>query len=581
MQHLRRFIPTYLRPHLSWYAGGTVALLVTNWLSVAIPVEVARGVDALAAGDRAAVWPHAWMVMGMGVGVIAIRTLSRVMYFTPGRRVEAQIKRDLFESILRHQPGTLRPYATGDLFSRLNSDVTMVRVFAGFGTLTVVNVAISVVLAGGQMLRLSPLLAAWLLVPVILSFFVVQLLIRKLFTLIRKMQMEIADISEHVLGTLKGMATVQGHHAEAAFTERFDKYNLTYEHSSVERSQIRALLAPALTLASSLNLFLLLLIGGPLAARGEISVGTLVAFAALVNFINGPLRQSSFLVSVLQQAEASLERIDALVRTPPDRSDVPNPEPAPTAAPAIHVRGLTVQLGEDGPPALDAVDLDIPAGQTVGLFGPTGAGKTTLLRVLARLQPPTAGTVLVNDTPLSRIDLDAWRRTVTFVTQRAFLFSEALADNLLLSPPEGDDDPRLHRALTLGALTPDVERLPEGTATLVGESGVRLSGGQRQRVALARGLLRDTPVLLLDDVLSAVDHHTEAELVARLEDARARGATAVLVAHRVSALLHCDHVVVLDRGRVVDAGTPADLLARPGLLAETWAAQQNTQAGAA
>jgi ATP-binding cassette subfamily B protein len=499
------------------------------------------------------------------------------LYFTPGREIEADVKRDLFDALLRQQPAWLRGQTHGDLMSRMTSDTNMVRLFAGFGVMTVINVVFAILAAGGQMMTLSPSLALLLLAPIAVAFGVVQVLIRRLFVLIRLMQRQLGELSDQTLATLRGMATVQGFAAEAAFLERFEAKNRAYEATNIERSRIRSLLAPTLILSASFNLFLLLAVGGQMAIRGEITVGELVAFATLVNLVTGPLRQSSFLVSVMQQCQASWERIDGVLAAPPLRPDLPSPAPAPTAAPGIVARHLTFTWPGASQPALSDVSFTLQPGATLGVFGATGSGKSTLLRLLARLEDPPPGALLIDGVCVRTLDLDAWRRALSLVPQRPFLFSESLADNLLL----GDDAPgRLDRALALGALAPDVARLPEGTATVVGESGVRLSGGQRQRAALARGLLRPHLVVLLDDVLSAVDHATEAELIERLREEAAGGrVTTVLVSHRVSALLHTDHVIVLDQGRVVDQGAPHALLQRPGPLQDAWRQQRPEEVG--
>jgi ATP-binding cassette subfamily B multidrug efflux pump len=560
-----RFCRRYMLPHWPSWLGGTVALAATSWLSVSVPMEVARGVDAIARhADPGIIQQSALRTAAMGLAIILIRTLSRVLYFTPGRHVEAAIKRDLYSAILRHQPSTLRTYTTGDLFSRLSNDVNMIRVGAGFGTLTIANVVVSIIFAGGQMARTAPSLAAWLLLPVGLAFLIVQLLIRRLFVLIKRMQAEAGAISEELLQTIQAMPTIQGFAVEDVFQRRFDDRNLAYQATNVERAQIRAALAPTLTLSASVSLFFLLWIGGPMAARGEMTVGELVAFAALVNLIMSPLRQSSFLVSVVQQARAGLERIDLLLYAEPDRPDLPNPVAVPDRAPHIRVEHLTWSYPGADKPALHDINLDLPAGATIGLFGATGSGKSTLLRLLARLDNPPPDTILVDGVDVRRLDLDGWRRLTATVSQRPFLFSEPLRENLTLGAPD-----RLEQALTLGSLRTDLLRMPDGPDTLVGESGVRLSGGQRQRTALARALVRPHHVALLDDVLSAVDHATEREILGHLR-AKGTAATTVMVAHRPSALNHCDRVYVLEGGRVVDQGTPAELLERPGAFQEAW-----------
>ncbi|HMV67813.1 MAG TPA: ABC transporter transmembrane domain-containing protein, partial [Myxococcota bacterium] len=412
MSTLLRFTRRYMLRYLPSYAAGTLALMATSWLSVTVPFEVAAGVDAITAGaPPAEVQTHALRIAAMGAAIIVIRTLSRVLYFTPGRRVEADVKHDLFLAIVRHQPATLRAHPTGDLFSRLSNDINMVRVYAGFGTLTIANVVIAVVMAGGQMLRMAPDLAVWLLVPIAVAFATVQLLVRRLFVLMRRAQVEIAAISDDVLASIRGMATIQVFVAEPAFQARFDARNEAFQRTSVERSIVRAGLGPTLSLSTSINLFLLLAVGGPMVTRGQLTVGELVAFATLANYLTGPLRQSSFLISVAQQAQAALERVDVLLDAPPVRPDLPAPVAPPPGPPALQIRGLTWSYPGAEHPALVDVDVDVPAGGTLGVFGTTGAGKSTLLRLLARLDNPPPGAICDDGVDILRVDLDAWRRT--------------------------------------------------------------------------------------------------------------------------------------------------------------------------
>lgn len=581
MSSLWSFIRRYLWPYGWWYVGGTLALFATNALSVTIPRYLAWGIDALggAEPDGATAMEAAGWIAAMGVAVIGVRTVSRVLFFTPGRLVEAAVKRDLFEAILRHQPSFLRTWETGDLFSRVSSDVSTLRLLAGFGVMQVVNAVIAVGLAATAMASLSPTLALWLFLPIVVSLVVVQGFIQRMFVLMRRMQQELAALSSHILASYRGVATVQGFHAEDAFLERFDRHNEGYLRTMVERSQLRAGLGPVLALATDVDLFLLLFIGGPMVVRGELTIGELVAFTTLVAIVTPPLRASSFLWNIVKSAQASLERIDPLLDTPPERPEGTDGLPAPDRAPALEIRDLRFAYPGAEAPALEGVRFSLPAGGTLGVLGPTGSGKTTLARIIARLENPPRGSVFVDGVDLLDLDLDRWREAMTLVPQRPFLFSERLADNVLL----GRDDPEaLTAVLERAALRPDIEALPRGVDTLVGEAGVMLSGGQRQRTALARGLLRDHVLLLLDDVLSAVDHATESELLEMLREIgrTERGLTTVLIAHRVSALQHADLVVVLEGGRMVDQGTPAELLQRPGPYLDTWRQQQAAEADA-
>lgn len=576
MKLVLAFIRRYMLRYLPWYAAGTLCLVITNWVAVTIPLYVAEGIDALGkgtAGHAEAIDAATW-VAGLGVLVIGIRTASRLLFFTPGRLVEAEVKRDLFAKVLEHQPTTLEAFPTGDLISRVSNDTNMVRMLAGFATLGVVNTTAALALTGSQMVRLSPTLAALAAGPLFMSFLVIQFFMGRLHHIMRELQRVSGELSERALSSYQGVATIQVFGAHEAFHETFEEHNQAYLRATLKRANVRTVFGPILTLGAAVNVFLLLRYGGPMAVDGSLSVGQLVAFITLVAYLTGPMRGMSFIFALVKQSQASLERIDALLDPAPDRPDLPEPLPAPVQAPSLEVNGLTFAYPGSDTAVLHDVSFTLPAGGTLGIMGPTGSGKTTLLRVLARLYNPPPDTVWIDGTCVCKLDLDGWRDHMTLVPQKSYLFSETVADNILL----GGDDERLPDVIRLAALDVDMAALPDGVQTQVGEAGVTLSGGQRQRTALARGLARPSAVLMLDDVLSAVDHATEQQLVDTLRGQSPRPTT-LIAAHRISALQHADHILVLDEGRVVAQGTHAELVETPGIYRETWLHQ--TESGEA
>ncbi len=559
------------------YAAGALFLALTNWLTVSIPGEIGAAVDALSQtpGDGSLA-PHVTAVGLMGVAVIGVRTLSRILIFNPGRHLEYHLRKDLFSCLLRQQPSFYATRTRGDIVSRAANDISWVRTLVGYGGLQVVNVTVAVTLTGWKMLALSPRLTLLVMLPIVVGMVLVQWSIRRLFWLSRRNQEQLGEISEHVLGTLQGMAAVQGFVAEEAFERRFEERNEDWLRTGMRLAMIRAVALPLLVLSGGIAMFVLIAVGGSLVLGGALTVGQLVAFSALVTVLLPPLRSLGWMLSVIQRGRASLERIFELMDAPVDR-----PEGAAGRVldrgrgPAFELRDLRFAYpDEPDTPVLDGISASIPAGAVVGLCGRTGSGKTTLLRVLTRQFNPPPGAVLVDGVDVRELDLDAWRSRITVVPQRPFLFSESIAANIALS--EEPDRERVTRALELAALAPDIEALPDGVETVVGERGIMLSGGQRQRTALARGLFRGGDVLVLDDVLSAVDHVTEAALVRTVAELSGRegGPTVLLASHRLSALRHADLILVLERGRLVGTGTHDELVSRPGPYRDTWRAQQ-------
>ncbi len=570
MSPLLRFIRDYPSRYWPWYVFGSIFLWATNWLAVQIPLELAVAVDALRADPATAatvLWQAAQVIGAMGAAVIAVRTCSRVLFFTPGRLVEFQLKNDLFAHMMALPASFYGRWTTGDLVSRASNDITYLRVLSGFGALQIVNITVALALAGDAMLDLSPTLTGVVAVPIVACLALVQLGIRRLFDLTRLQQEQLAGISEHVLASLQGVRTIQGFNAERAFEQRLDGRNHAWLATHLQLARIRAFVLPLLMLGGGLAVWGLLAIGGPMAAEGALSVGELVAFTTYVAYLLPPLRSLGWLLSVLQRGLTSLERLDEVLAQPVDElGGTPSPR---GTAPAFSLRDLGFRYPGAEEPTLHGLTAEIPAGATVGVFGRTGSGKSTLLQLLTREWNPPRGTLFVDGVDVLDLDLDGWRQRLAVAPQVPFLFSETVADNITMGTPDPDG---VRAVLDRAALTGDLEALPEGVDTLVGERGVMLSGGQRQRAALARALYRDFDALVLDDVLSAVDHGTEQRLIealAAVGQGRHRP-TVWLVSNRTSALVHADLILVLEDGRLIDQGTHAELSRRAGPYRDAW-----------
>jgi len=560
-----RFGLRYAARYWQWYIGGFVFLALTNWLAVQIPVHMASAIDQLT--DAEAVRREVWIIAGMGLSVIVVRTLSRVLFFTPGRLVEFHLKNDLFAQLTRVQPRFYASMETGDIVSRASNDITYLRALVGFGGLQICNVALALTLTGGEMLRLSPKLTGMVTLPIVIGMLVLQIGIFQMHKLTRLGQQQLAALSDVVLSSLQGVQTIQGFTAEEAFVARFGERNAAYKTTNVKLAWVRSTIFPLLALSGATSIYLLLSRGGLMAIAGEVSVGELVAFVTFIAYLLWPLMSMGWLVSVFQRGIISLERIDEILYREPERPDRDTRIRLGQGAPHIRIRGLTFAYDDDEA-ALQDLDLDIEAGTTLGIYGPTGSGKSTLLRLLMRTRNAPPGSIEVDGHDLGTLDLAGWRERLAVAPQVPFLFSDSIRDNVAMGH-DGDVELAVARA----ALKSDLHALPDGLDTIVGERGIMLSGGQRQRTALARALFRPYDMLVLDDVLSAVDQATERELIDTLESLE-REATTIIVSHRMSVLERVDRVLVLDEGRKVAEGTHADLVGIPGPYREAWLAQR-------
>lgn len=576
---IARLLRAYAWPHRWRYLGGLAALAVTNWLTVEIPLAIGRALDVYSAGALPA-WPVA-AVAGMGLGVIGVRTLSRVLLFNPGRDVEYALRNDIFTDLMSRRASFFARHTTGDLISRAANDIGFARAVVGFGLMQLVNVSLALTMTGWKMWALSPLLTGLTSLPILLGLIVVQQSSARVMSLHRRAQEQLGGLSEHALTSFQGVATIQGFVAEERFVDEFGARSLALLRTRMTNALISGVAFPSLMLAGSVSIFVLLYVGGPMAVSGALSVGDVAAFATLLGILLPPLRSMGWMLSVFQRGSVSVQRIFDLLDTPRDQPEGPDAAPAPTQGPPwIDVRGLTFAYPDQPDrPALHDLRFTVQPGQVVGVFGRTGSGKSTLIKVLSRIVDPPAGAVWVGAGPercadLARSQLRAWQGSTSLAQQRPFLFSESIAENIEVGV---DHNPSaLDRAVRLASLSTDVEALPKGLGTVVGERGLTLSGGQRQRVALARALYRRSGLLLLDDVLSAVDHATEAQLVEALSSLGEGGGkpTTFIVSHRVSAVMHADLVLVLEEGRLVDQGAPGVLSDRPGPFRDAWLAQR-------
>ena len=586
VERLVRFWREYAAD-FSWsYAIGAVCLIATNAVAVAIPGFVQSAVDALGASDagpgRAASDARTWgfAVIVAGLGVIVVRTLSRTFIFNPGRTIELRLKNRLFDQLLdlpRAYYDRVRP---GEIVSRGTNDANWVRALVGFGSLQLVNVVLLLAFTLARMVVDDWVLALACVVPLALAALALRVAVGVMFRATFQFNAELGVLSSRILETYNGIGVLQSYGALGQAMARFDTTNGSLERLGTDLARVRALLLPVVNVTGNLCVVIVLMLGGARVQSGELTLGQLAAFTVYVNLLVSGMTGFGWLVNAVQRGWLSLGRMYEVIDAPTDR---PEPDATLPAARdtgcALSIRNLTfAYAAAPDRPALRNVTFAVVPGETVGVFGLTGAGKSTLLSVLARVYEPPAGTVLADGVDITRVPIEAWREAAACVPQEAWLFSATLAQNIALSERGPQPDPeRLRRAVNDAALAGELEALPAGLETLVGERGMTLSGGQRQRAALARAYYRDFRLLLLDDVMSAVDHATEKHLIDALYR-RCGAATTLIVSHRCSVLARADRVLVFEDGVLIDNAPHAELAQRPGPYAKAWQLQQAAEA---
>jgi ATP-binding cassette, subfamily B, multidrug efflux pump len=560
---------------------GVLALVAGRLLLTYAPDVLRQGLNALEPDKPGVVeraLEHAWRFLGVtALGAVCVYAMRRWLVGA-SRDVERDVKRDLFERLERLPAAWFDRVRTGDLMSRLTSDVEAVRFSLGPGLMYVLGTAITFPTALALMGRVSLPLMLATLVPLLVILLFVKLVSPGIFRRTRAVQDRTGDLSARAQESFAGVRVVRAYATEPIEVEAFRATNAALMAESLGLARLRAWLTAGLYVLGGLAELVVLVLGGGLVMDGTLKAGDLTAFLAWVSMLIWPMISVGWVVSAFQRSAAAAARIEEVLSAPVEQPTLLPAAPLPAAfAGAIEVRGLTFRYPGAARDALADVSVSVPAGGTLALVGPVGSGKSTLLRLLVRLYEPPVGTMTLDGVDVTAIALERLRAAVAAVPQDAFLFSRSLAENLAYAVDPAPRREAVLAAAETAGLAADLEQLPDGLDTVVGERGVTLSGGQKQRATLARALLREAPVLLLDDALAAVDTHTEEAILERLEPLLGRRTTLV-AAHRLSTVRHTTRILVLDEGRVVEQGTHDELLRRGGWYAKTHAAQRAERA---
>jgi ABC-type multidrug transport system fused ATPase/permease subunit len=555
----------FLRPYRAQLWGSLVFAWAAMGMTVLIPWLIGEAVNAVKDGKEPDLLPLALAIVGAGILRLGLTVVRRVVAGKVSLAVEFDLRQQFYAHLQRLDLGFFDSQQTGQLMSRATVDLQSIRFFLGYGLIFITQNLLTITLAAVVMIAINPLLALVALIPA--PFVIVAA--TKYSQISRPAQQEvqqrIAELTAEAEENVSGIRIVKAFAREEHQLHRFQRVVARVFDQSIYTTRVQAFFSPLIGLLPQIGIALVLLVGGREVINGSLSLGAFVAFYTYVAMLAGPMRSLGMALGMAQRAVASGNRMFEILDREPAIQSPPGAPALPPGDGSIELRGVTLRYG-DAAPALSEIDLDVEAGKTVALVGPSGAGKTSLVGLVARLYDPTEGTVRVDGTNVRDVDIESLRSQIAFVADDSFLFTASVAENIAYAHQDASLE-QIEAAARRAQADAFIRELPEGYETRVGERGLTLSGGQRQRVAIARALLADPRILILDDATSSVDATTEAEIKKGLQEAMA-GRTTFIIAHRLSTISLADEVVVLDGGTIVDRGSHEELLAGCGFYRE-------------
>ena len=558
------------------YVLGIAALALVDLMNVYIPQFTGEVTDGLKAGtiDMDGVWRLVRWIILLGGGMAVGRFGWRYFIFGTSLSIQKDMQRELFAHLETLSMRYFNEHKTGDLMAHFTNDLQAVRMLLGPTIVTAFDASVMLVMVLGKMIfyvdvRLTLVAVIPLLLIMYGDYFYGKVMHRKFLA----KQRAFSDLTDQVQEAVSGIRVIKAFVQERKELAAFAKVNQLNQDRNMDVARTQALFLPLLDLIIGISGLLTLLYGGYLTIAGDITLGQFEAFNLYIAMLVWPMMAAGECITFISQGMASLKRIQVIMNENPDITDGPEAKNTEGLRGEIELDGLTFAYpGHEAAPALDSISVHIGQGSTLAVLGRTGSGKSTLANLLLRLYNTKRNMIRIDGRSLYEIPLSMLRRDIAYVPQDSFLFSDTLANNISFGS-EGKTIEDIHEAARNACIHDNIMDFPENYQTVVGERGVTLSGGQKQRSAIARALLKDAPVLILDDALSAVDTDTEEQILQNLRKIRA-GRTTIIIAHRISTIQDADHILVLDEGRAAEYGTHEELMALGGIYRSVYDKQQ-------
>ena len=550
---------------------GFLSLLVVDGAGLLVPLVIRSAINRLAKGEGGVLTSGLYIV-ALAAIVMLFRFLWRFFLIGSARQIERDLRSKLYGHLLRLSASFYNEHKTGDLMAHATNDIDAVSRACGFGVLTIADPIFMIPVAIGIMLSIDPRLTLYAIIPLpILTLFMLGFgkVIHHRFEVVQE---AFSGLMEKVREYVAGIRVVKSFVQEEGTQRDFAATNSEFIDKNMALVRVWGMFEPLIELLGGATMAIVLWAGGIRVIRGSISLGDFVAFSQYLMMLTWPMISLGWAVNIIQRGRASLERINRLLEATPEIVSPVHPRPPKGARIEINGLSFTYPSESGRAAALSNVNLEIEEGTTLGLVGLTGAGKSTLVRMIPRIFDPPPGSVRIGGEDVRDLDLAKLRGMIGFVPQDPFLFSATISENIAFGNPSASRE-QIEEAARQAGIHDEIVAFQKGYDTRVGERGIALSGGQKQRVAIARALLIDARILIFDDPLSAVDAEREEFILRNLREFF-RGRTSIVIAHRLSAVMHADRIVVLDKGRIVERGTHAQLLAEGGIYRRIWELQQ-------